>query len=58
MRKLEVYQKKWTPSIIILGGLCFVVLGAVTWYFGYIRPRVNADLTSSSSVYAIIGFRL
>lgn len=43
IRQLEKRKKKWTPSIIILGGLCFVVLGAVTWYFGYIRPRVNAE---------------
>ena len=43
MRKLEKPKKKWTPPIIILGGLCFVVLGAVTWYFGYVRPRVNAE---------------
>ena len=43
MRKLEKPKKKWTPSIIILGGLCFVVLGAVTWYFGYVRPRVDAE---------------
>ena len=43
MRKLEKRKKKWTPPIIILGGLCFVLLGAVTWYFGYVRPRVNAE---------------
>ncbi len=43
MRKLEKQKKKWTPPIIILGGLCFVLLGAVTWYFGYVRPRVNAE---------------
>lgn len=43
MRKLEKPKKKWTRPIIILGGLCFVVLGAVTWYFGYIRPRLNAE---------------
>ncbi len=43
MRNLEKPKKKWTPPIIILGGLCFVVLGAVTWHFGYVRPRVNAE---------------
>ena len=43
MRKLEKSKKKWTNLIIALGGLCFVVLGAVTWYFGYVRPRVNAE---------------
>lgn len=43
MRKLEKPKKKWTLLIIILGGLCFVVLGAVTWYFGYVRPRLNAE---------------
>ena len=43
MRKLEKSKKKWTRPIIILGGLCFVVLGAATWYFGYVRPRVNAE---------------
>ncbi len=43
MRQLEKPKKKWTSPIIILGGLCFVVLGAVTWYFGYVRPRVNAE---------------
>ena len=43
MRKLGKSKKEWTLPIIILGGLCFVVLGAVTWYFGYVRPRVNAE---------------
>lgn len=43
MRKLEKRKKKWIPAIIILGGLCFVVFGAVTWYFGYVRPRLNAE---------------
>ena len=43
MRKLEKSKKKWTLPIIMIGGLCFVVLGAVTWYFGYVRPRVNAE---------------
>lgn len=43
MRKLEKQKKKWTPPIIILGGLCFIVLGAVTWYFGYVRPRLDAE---------------
>ena len=43
MRKLEKPKKKRTNPIIILGGLCFVVLGAATWYFGYIRPRLDAE---------------
>lgn len=43
MRKLEKSKKKWTPPIIILGGLCFVILGTVTWYFGYVRPRLDAE---------------
>ena len=43
MRKLEKPKKKWIPPIIILGGLCFVVLSVVTWYFGYVRPRLNAE---------------
>ncbi len=41
MLKIEKPQKKWTFPII--GGLCFIVLGAATWYFGYVRPRLNAD---------------
>lgn len=43
MRKIEEPKKKWTLPIIILGGLCFIVLGTATWYFGYIHPRLNAE---------------
>lgn len=43
MRKLQKPKKKWTTPIIILGILCFIVSGAVTWYFGYVRPRLNAE---------------
>ena len=43
MRKLEKSKKKWTPPIAILGILCFIVLGAATWYFGYVRPRLDAE---------------
>lgn len=41
MLKIEKPQKKWTFPII--GGLCFIVLGTATWYFGYVRPRLNAE---------------
>ena len=43
MRKLEKPKKKRTNPIIMIGGLCFVVLGAATWYFGYVRPRLDAE---------------
>ena len=42
MRKTEKPKKKWTTPIIILGCMCFIILGAATWYFGYVRPRLNA----------------
>ena len=43
MRKIEEQKKNRIVPIITLGTLCFIVLGAATWYFGYIRPRLNAE---------------
>ena len=41
MRKIEKPKKHRTIPFIVLGPLCFIVLGAVTYYFGYVRPRLN-----------------
>ena len=43
MRKIEEPKKNRIIPIITLGALCFIVLGAATWYFGYIRPGLNAE---------------
>ena len=43
MRKMEEPKKNRIVPIITLGTLCFIVLGAAIWYFGYVRPRLNAE---------------
>ena len=42
MRKIEKPKKHRSIPFIVLGALCFIVSGAATYYFGYVRPRLNA----------------
>ena len=43
MRKIEKPKKYRPIPFIVLGALCFIISGAVTYYFGYVRPRLNAE---------------
>jgi hypothetical protein len=50
MCKIEKLKKHKVRIVIVLGILCFVVLGVASWYFAYVRPLRNAN---SGPVYRV-----